>query len=282
MCSGCNPKLKNQEGFLPRQIAKDAGHKAAARELRKAERQQGKGNKSNNITLLSGLWPLTLHDWSHEFEAELRRAFGGKFETVSTEMFVAVLQKLNAPADVDQLQTVILAHDKRKASSINVNEFMRGVKYIKKPFLLSSYLPKKKKVSKGGKASKKKKKKKDKLLLPLPICTLTQELMPRRQDGGPPDFMIETYYNCSDSRRFDREHPPEHPIANDSGWYVEKPHKIFVNVNYCVKSGDLESLDLAFNHGVPVDVKDEFYKTPLMVACSNGNYEVAQYLLNRG
>ncbi|KAG7453785.1 ankyrin repeat and EF-hand domain-containing protein 1, partial [Solea senegalensis] len=279
---GCNPKLKNHEGFLPRLIAKDAGHKAAAKELRKAERQQGKGNKSSGVSLMSGLWALTLHDWSHEYETELRQAFGNKSDTVTKDLFISVLQKLKAPADVDQLQTVISAHDKRKESCVNINDFIKGVKYIKKPFLLSSYLPKKKKGSKGGKGGGKKKKKKDKFVLPIPICTLTPELMLRRKDGGPPEFMIETYYNCSDSRRFDRDHPPEHPIMNDSGWYVEKPEKIFVNINYCVKSGDLESLDLAFSQGVPVDVQDEFYKTPLMVACSNGNYEVAQYLLSRG
>ncbi|KAE8287111.1 Ankyrin repeat and EF-hand domain-containing protein 1 Ankyrin repeat domain-containing protein 5 [Larimichthys crocea] len=141
-------------------------------------------------------------------------------------------------------------------------------------------MPKKKKGEKGGKGGKKKKK--GKYVLPMPICTLLPEHMPRRPDGGPPRFMIETYYNSSDIRRFDRDHPPEHPIMNDSGWYMEKPEKVYVNINYCVKSGDLESLDLAFSQGVPVDVQDQFYKTPLMVACSSGNYEVAQYLLSRG
>ncbi|XP_070843747.1 ankyrin repeat and EF-hand domain containing 1a [Chaetodon trifascialis] len=274
---GCNPKLKNQEGLLPRQIAKDAGHKAAAKELRKAEKQQRKGNKSS-VSLMSELWGLTLHDWSHEFETELRQAFGDKSVTVTTNMFVSVLEELKAPVELDQLDTVISAHDKGREGRININDFIKGVKYIKKPFLLSSYMAKKKKGEKGGKGGKRK----GKFVLPMPICTLPPELMPRRPDGGPPHFMIETYYNCSDIRRFDRDHPPEHPIMNDSGWYIEKPEKVYVNVNYCVKSGDLESLDLALSQGVPVDVQDQFYKTPLMVACSSGNYEVAQYLLSRG
>nr|XP_033504314.1 ankyrin repeat and EF-hand domain-containing protein 1a [Epinephelus lanceolatus] len=275
---GCNPKLRSQEGLLPRQIAKDAGHKAAAKELRKAERQQGKGNKSGSVTLMSDPWSLTLHDWSHEYEAELRQAFGNKSDTVTTEMFISVLEELKAPVELDQLQTVISAHDKGKEGCINISDFIRGVKYIKKPFLLSSYMPKKKKGEKGGKGGKKK----GKFVLPMPICTLPQELMPRRPDGGPPHFMIETYYNRSDISRFDHDHPPEHPIMNDSGWYVEQPQKVYVNINYCVKSGDLESLDLALSQGVPVDVQDQFYKTPLMVACSSGNYEVAQYLLSKG
>ncbi|XP_060908571.1 ankyrin repeat and EF-hand domain-containing protein 1a isoform X1 [Labrus mixtus] len=271
---GCNPKVKNQEGFLPRQIAKNAGHKAAAKELKKAERKQGKGQKSSSDSLLSDLWALTLHDWSYEYETELRQAFGANLETVTTEMFTSVLEDLNAPVDVEQVNHVISAHDK---GSVNINDFFKGVKYIKKPFLISSYIPKKK-GEKGGKGGKKK----GKFVLPMPMCTLLPELMPRRADGGPPHFMIETYYNCSDPLRFDRDHPPEHPIMNDSGWYLEKPEKVYVNINYCVKSGDLESLNLAFNQGVPVDVKDQFYKTPLMAACASGNYEVAQYLLTHG
>ncbi|XP_071334709.1 ankyrin repeat and EF-hand domain containing 1a isoform X2 [Trachinotus anak] len=276
---GCNPKLKNQDGLLPRQIAKDAGHKAAAKELKKAERQQGKGNKSSGDMPMSDLWALNLHDWSYEYESELWQAFGNKSDTVTTEMFISVLEELKAPVELDQLHVIISAHDKGKEGCVNINEFLKGVKYIKKPFLLSSYMPKKKKGEKGGKGGKKKK---GKFVLPMPICTLPPELMPRRSDGGPPPFMIETYYNCSDIRRFDRDHPPEHPIMNDSGWYMDKPEKVYVNINYCVKSGDLESLDLAFSQGVPVDVQDQFYKTPLMVACSSGNLEVAQYLLSRG
>lgn len=278
LCLGCNPKHKNQKGFLPRQIAKDAGHKAAAKELRKAERQHGKGNECSGVNLVSDLWALTLHDWSHECETEIRQAFGNRTETVTTEMFISMLDALRAPVDLDHLQTIIAAHDIGKEGCININDFIKGVKYVKKPFLLSSYVSKKKKGEKGGKGSKKK----GKFVLPLPICTLPPDRMPRRPDGGPPQFMIEMYYNPSDIRRFDRDHPPEHPLMNDSGWYMEKAEKVYVSVNYCVKSGDLESLDLAFSQGVPVDVQDQFYKTPLMVACSSGNYEVAQYLLSQG
>ncbi|XP_041661631.1 ankyrin repeat and EF-hand domain-containing protein 1a [Cheilinus undulatus] len=275
---GCNPKHKNLEGFLPSQIAKESGHKAAASELKKAERKQGKDKKSSSDGPLSDLWALTLHDWSYEYETELRKAFGDQSETVTTEMFISVLEELKAPAELDQLNTVIVAHNKGGEGFINISDFFRGVKYIQKKFLISSYMPKKKRGEKGGKGGKKK----GKYVLPLPICTLPPELMPRRNDGGPPHFMIESYFNCSDPLRFDPDHPPEHPIMNDSGWYLEKPQKIFVNINHCVRSGDLESLNLAFSQGVPVDVKDQYYKTPLMAACTSGNYEVAQFLLSHG
>ncbi|KAM3602743.1 uncharacterized protein V6R79_009941 [Siganus canaliculatus] len=274
---GCNPKVKNQEGLLPRQIAKDAGHKAAVKELKKAERQQKKSSKPSDTCPTSDPWALTLHDWSYEFERELWEAFGETSDVVTTEMFVSVLQQLHAPVELEQLEMIISAHDKGKEGVISINDFIKGVKYIKKPFLLSSYIPKQKreKKGKGGK-------KKGKFVIPLPVCTLPPELRPRRADGGPPHFMIQTYSDSSDTRRFNRDHPPEHPLVNDSAWYLEKPDKVFVNINYCVKSGDLESLDLAFSQGVPVDVRDQLYKTPLMAACSSGNYEVAQYLLSRG
>lgn len=266
--------------MLPRQIAKDAGHKAAAKELRKAEKEPRNDDQSDGVTvsLMSDLWALTLHDWSYEYEAELRKAFGDNSDTVTIEMFISVLEQLKAPVKMDQLQRVISALDNQRQQCININEFIKGVKYIKKPFLLSSYMPKMKKGQKGKKGGGKKKK----FVLPMPICTLTPELMPRRPDGGPPHFMIETYSDCLDIRRFDRDGPPDHPIMNDSGWYMNKPEKVYINVNYCVKNGDMESLDLAFNQGVSVNVQDQFYKTPLMVACSSGNYEVAQYLLSKG
>uniref|UniRef100_A0A8C6V164 Ankyrin repeat and EF-hand domain containing 1a n=1 Tax=Neogobius melanostomus TaxID=47308 RepID=A0A8C6V164_9GOBI len=259
----CNPKLKNLEGVLPRQIAKDFGAKAAAKELRKAEKQFGKGLKSAAAGLLSDPWALSLHDWSNIYETELRQALGTQSDVFPTDKFISLLEEVRAPVEIGQLQEVIAMHDKAKLGFVNLNDFIKGSKYIKKPYLLSTYLGKKK----------------AKFVLPMPICTITPELKPRRPDGGPPEFMIETYRDCSDINRFDKDHPPIHPIVNDSGWYLEKPDKVFINVNYCVKSGDLESLDLAFSQGVSVDVQDEFYKTPLMIACMNGSYEMVQYLL---
>ncbi|CAN9507800.1 unnamed protein product [Ophioblennius macclurei] len=276
---GCNPKLKNQEGLLPRQIAKDSGHKAAAKELRRAERQHGKGKKPSGIGPMSDLWALTLHDWSHENQTELRQAFGNDSEIITREMFISVLEALKAPVEPEQLHIIVSAHDKRKEGCVNTSDFFKGVKYIKKPFLLASYVPKKKKGGKGSKGGKKKRKKEK---FALPICMHPPELMARRADGGPPHFMIEKYCNCSDIARFGGDRPPDHPIINDSGWYIEKPGRAYVNINYCVRNEDLQSMDLAFSQGVPVDVQDEFYKTPLMVACASGNYEAVQYLLSKG
>ncbi|XP_076873613.1 ankyrin repeat and EF-hand domain-containing protein 1 isoform X2 [Brachyhypopomus gauderio] len=279
---GCNPKLKNQEGVTPRQIAKDLGLKASARELKKAERLHGKFSKG-----LGGMnepWALTLHDWSHENEAELRKAFESTscgfndIEVVSRETFFSVLREFRAPVEDQNIQRVLLAHDKRREGLVNINEFFKGLRYLPRVFVMASYGPKKKK--KTGMAGKQKKK--SKVNLPLPICTIPPDLIYRRDDGGPPHFMIESYRLVTDPNRFDRDHPPGHQIQDDSAWYIDEPEKVYINISYCVKAGDTESLKLAFSQSVPVDVKDRFYKTPLMTACASGNYDVAKFLLELG
>ncbi|KAK3542632.1 hypothetical protein QTP86_031326 [Hemibagrus guttatus] len=278
---GCNPKQKNTEGLLPRQIANDLDHKATVKELKKAERLNGKLLKSYT----NESWALTLYDWSHENEAELRKAFEfvahgiNPLELVTFENFVSVLRNFQAPIDDEHVRKILLAHDKRRQGLININDFFKGLRYLPRTLVMTSHQLKKtkKKAGKSGKG-----KKKGKLSLPMPICIVPPENVHRRDDGGPPHFMIEKYQLVTDRNRFDEDHPPRHPIEDDSAWYTEQPDKTYININYCVKTGDTESLKMAFSQKVPVDVKDRFYKTPLMTACASGNYDMAKFLLNLG
>ncbi|XP_053469679.1 ankyrin repeat and EF-hand domain-containing protein 1a isoform X2 [Ictalurus furcatus] len=278
---GCNPKQKNMEGLLPRQIAKDLDHKASVKELKKAERLNGKLLKS----CTNESWALTLYDWSHENEAELRKAFEftscgiTNSEMVSFENFISVLQDFQAPINDDHVRKIQLAHDKRRQGLININDFFKGVRYLPRTLVMTSYELNrtKKRVGKSGKG-----KKKSKLNLPMPICVISPENVYRQDDRGPPHFMIEKYQLFTDTNRFNQDHPPRHPIEDDSAWYKDEPEKTYININYCVKTGDIESLKMAFSRKVPVDVKDRFYKTPLMTACASGNYEVVNFLLNLG
>lgn len=269
------------EGLLPRQIAKGLDHKDSVKELKKAERLNGKLLKSNT----NESWALTLYDWSHENEAELRKAFEfhskgiTNLEMVSFENFVSVLQDFQAPINDEHVQKILLTHDKRRQGLININDFFKGLRYLPRTLVMTSYERKraKKRAGKSGKG-----KKKSKLNLPMPICIIPPENVYRRNDGGPPHFMIEKYQLVTDTNRFDQDHPPRHPVEDDSAWYIDEPEKTYLNINYCVKIGDIESLKMAFSQKVPVDVKDRFYKTPLMTACASGNYEVTKFLLNLG
>ncbi|XP_061074736.1 ankyrin repeat and EF-hand domain-containing protein 1 isoform X1 [Conger conger] len=285
---GCNPKLKNEEGLIARLIAKNLGYKAAMKEVKKAETLYGKyveGGETNP----NELWALTVHDWSYEHEESLRNSFEieeegddeeshGPMDAICKNTFLSVMTDSGAPADAEKLEKIFAAHDKKRTGKMNLNDFFKGLEYLQKAFVAMSYGPKKKKAGKGGKG----KKKKGKFFMPFPICAIPPDQVERRSDGGPPHFMIEKYHHFTDPNRFSRDSPPAHPIVDDSFWYMKEPEKAFININHCVKRGDLESLSLALSQAVPVDVKDRFYKTPLMTACSSGNYEVVKFLIGQG
>ena len=48
------------------------------------------------------------------------------------------------------------------------------------------------------------------------------------------------------------------------------------------RHGNLDSLDAALRSGLPIDARDKYNKTPLMVACAHGRSDVVKFLLKRG
>ncbi|XP_027479843.1 ankyrin repeat and EF-hand domain-containing protein 1 isoform X4 [Zalophus californianus] len=275
---GCDLKWKNLDHKTPRTVAKEGGFKAASKEIRRAERTANKlawpGAKNPNP-----LWALRLHDWSLEHETFLREAFSFVDRgdgTVSKEDFVLTLEERQEYVTPEQLAMIAQYHEKLRGAGVNINDFFKGTRYLSKSYVLGSYGPKKKK--KGMT----KKPKKGKFVLPLPICIIPDHAFPCQSDGGPPYYMIETYKNVTDSLRFNRDWPPEHPIQDDSAWYIDDPPKVFSNINFITKAGDLASLKKAFESGIPVDTKDNYYKTPLMTACATGNIDAVKFLLEKG
>ena len=55
----------------------------------------------------------------------------------------------------------------------------------------------------------------------------------------------------------------------------------FIHVNEVIKYNDKESLKSAVHNGFNVNQKDKFYKSPLMLACLEGNLDAAQYLIKQ-
>ncbi|XP_069090229.1 ankyrin repeat and EF-hand domain-containing protein 1 isoform X2 [Pleurodeles waltl] len=274
---GADPKWKNLLHLTPRAVAKDKGFKAAAKELRKAERLFTKFSKPG-VKNPNAPWALSLHDWSFENQTAIREVLQPLDKgdgTVLKEDFARVLEDLGAPVTPEEIQTIIQLHEKSRSGTLNLEEFLKGSKYLQKAYLLSSYGPKKKK-------AKKKRGKRAKFTIPMPICTVPAELIFRREDGGPPNFMIEAFHCITDANRYDCDHPPGNPLQDDTGWYVDDPGRIYTNISYATKAGDVESLKRALEEGVPVDVKDIYYKTPLMSACAFGNMDAVKFLLEKG
>ncbi|XP_054239723.1 ankyrin repeat and EF-hand domain-containing protein 1 [Indicator indicator] len=272
---GCDPTWKNLLTKTPRAIAREGGFKAAAAELRKIEnafkKQSEPEAKEDNPR-----WAIRLYDWSLEHQAALRKAFEAVDQgdgTVTKEDFIAVIQKNCAFVDIEQIETIAAMHESSDPEGIEVDKFFKGSVYLHKNCLITAFGPKGKK--------KKGKKQRGKKGTAMPICVVPESTCPRREDGFPV-YMIEAVQDTANSYHFNRDHPSAHPVHDDRAWYIEEPRKMYMNINYLVREGDILSLQKAFEEGVPVDIKDKYYKTPLIAACASGNKEVVQYLLEKG
>ncbi|NXK46717.1 ANKE1 protein, partial [Chauna torquata] len=272
---GCDPTWTNLLAKTPRAVAKEGGFKAAATELRKVEnnfKKQSKPGAKENIPQ----WALRLYDWSLEHQAALRKAFEAVDQgdgTVAKDDFISVIQKRCAFVDTEQIRTIAEVHERSHPEGINTEEFFKGSKYLQKSCLITSFGPK-------GKKGKKRRCKKG-IAVPMPICVIPKSACPLREDGFPV-YMIEAIQNIADSYHFNRDHPSTHPVHDDRAWYIDEPRKMYMNINFLVRAADILSLQKAFEEGVPVDIKDKYYKTPLMAACASGNIDVVQYLLEKG
>ncbi|NXQ58786.1 ANKE1 protein, partial [Anthoscopus minutus] len=268
---GCDPTWSNLSNLTPRDVAKSRGFKAAAAVLRKAEKAFKKPDK----TLA---WNLKVYDWSLQHKDAIYKELEVDEEgdgMVSRNDFISVIQKHCGTVDEEQIEILARKHEV-STDRINLQDFFKGSKYLQKAFLLSSFGPK-------GKKKKKKKpqRKKGRKGLPVPICVIPKSECPLREDGFP-TYMVEAVPNIPEEQRFKRDQQSIHPVLDDRAWYVDKPRKTLMDINYLVREGDFVSLQKAFDDGVPVDIKDKYYKTPLMVACAKGNIVLVEFLLEKG
>lgn len=90
------------------------------------------------------------------------------------------------------------------------------------------------------------------------------------------------HLHFTDTNRFDRDNPPQHPLQDDSPWYLKHPDRQFVHICDAANRGDLQTLLDAFKRGLSPDVRDKYYKTPLMVAAAHGDIKTCKFLLECG
>ncbi|NWV06854.1 ANKE1 protein, partial [Ptilonorhynchus violaceus] len=267
---GCDPTWKNLLHLTPREVAKNCGFKAAATALRKVEKAFKKPDEDL-------AWYLKVYDWSLEHKAAIRKEFEAADQgdgTVSRSDFISVIQKHWGAMTDEQIETLAKKNEQAHSDRISLDDFFKGSKYLQKNFLMSSFGPK-------AKRKRKPVKKKGKKGLPLPICVVPKSECPLREDGFP-TYMVEVVPNIPEEQRFKRDHQSAHPVHDDRAWYIDEPRKTYVDINYLVRAGDFVSLQKAFDEGVPVDIKDKYYKTPLMVACASGKLVLVEYLLEKG
>ncbi|XP_018649899.1 putative ankyrin repeat domain protein [Schistosoma mansoni] len=264
---GCDAKVKNANGKLPRNIAVDEGKKLCAKELRKLERVTSKTIKNAES------WAIRLYDWSIVFANDLRE----RFIEISHRLSSALEEQKETNSSVSRDKTLLTLHEKNADGCIDWEEFLTGKKYLNKNYLVSAFEKKKgkKKKRKGGKGSKRRK-------IPMDICTLPSEAIYRRADGGPSIMYIPKEIHPIDLNRFDADHPPVHPLQDDSVWYLDTPRRQYISFHSAALHNDMDSIRLALSEGYDIDTRDKFYKTPLMVAAHHGNLDTAIELIKLG
>ncbi|CAF1125757.1 unnamed protein product [Adineta steineri] len=275
---GCNPKVKNLEGLLPKKIAEQCKAKDAKKNIRKSE----KGYNEMTLNLRPDEfrdWRLIFYDYVYENQERLEKMFEEldiaepKTGVIPTENFKKIMEDegLLAYIKPEDLKDIGDKHEKER-NEFDYKSLFNGKKYLTKPYLMAAFAGKKKKKKKPKKA------KKSKGALPI----LIREDGPRTANGNPPIIYAPQHVHLTDHTRFSRDNLPKNPLEDDSPWYLDKPDKGYINICDAAYRGDLNTMLNAFKRGVPVDITDKFMKTPLMVACSHGDIKTVQFLLTCG
>lgn len=135
---GCPSTIKNNEGKLPRIIAKEGEHKEAMKECKKAEKAEAKGRGSKPGT---EPWAIRLYDWMLEnqekivdlfYKFDLEKEDGSRAGKLSKDNLITCLLTLSAPIESDELKRVVEAHDPNRTDSVDYSIFLSGKKFVNK------------------------------------------------------------------------------------------------------------------------------------------------------
>lgn len=277
---GCNPKLKNSDGLSAQSLAKQSGKRAAAKECRRAEAAYGK--PSGNVT---PAWAIALYDFCYHRRQKLLDVFeqldGDRIGRLDRKDFLDSLTEADTPlpSDSSALSKLLSMHEKDKL--IDYAEFLTGKKYVTKKYRAEAFDSAKKR--KKSRRRKRRNGRGRKTRVPVQICTRPEGA--RGEDGSPSDDFVPLEVYTTDSRRFDTNmRRPRHYLEDDSLWYLPPSDTSFIRINHAVKHSELGTLKAALTEQgqKTIDHRDRFYKTPLMVAASEGNLEVVQFLIANG
>ncbi|CAF2773850.1 unnamed protein product [Rotaria sp. Silwood2] len=270
---GGTTKTKNVDNQLPIKIAMISKNKDAKKNIRLVEKNQYNRKIISPKSNPDRDYKIHFYDWLQERYDRLLRRFH-RIENISTHRITPndlkqIIQEEGfTQITLDDLHDLIIQHE-TNPNEIDYQTFLSGKLFIEKPFLKQAFLQKTNK-------NKNKKMKKIKKQLAIPIAIHNEGS--RTSHGNPPLVYIKKHQFITDQNRFNRDQTPKHIINDDSVYYIDKIDPQFVHINNAVYRGDLHTLLDAFKS----DIRDKFYKTPLMIAAANGDLETTKFLLQCG
>ena len=244
--------------------------KKASRVCKQAERAYGKPT-------FPPAWAILLHDYCYVREDNLVADFTWLDQNntgiVPETDFLAVLEELRArlPANQHLLDRKLLGPlrvENAKPKAIYYTLFLNGRTLLPVKFLMRSYETKVKRTK-----ARKLPPSRDE---PFPIS-----LQPASAAAG---GLVPRHRLVTDWSVYDRDHPPDHPIQDDSAWYMEPAEPQMIQLTTAVRQRDEHTIaDALYNNpGTQVNMPDRYLRTPLMVATRMGDLNMVKWLVEAG
>ncbi|XP_055341270.1 ankyrin repeat and EF-hand domain-containing protein 1-like isoform X2 [Paramacrobiotus metropolitanus] len=277
---GSNSNMKNNLGLTPKLLCKKYSLKAAAKEMKKAEKQYNSVKDKMHL--------LNAYEWIQSNKDKLQMSLVVNMTPdglISREDALVACEILHIPMDPANVEKVFDVIDAQKTGKMSAKELL-GDKYVPKPFTRATYEKEDPRgLKKGGKGAKKKKKpKKPKLKLPkevkITISCGEEETHPKSFSDNP---FVNVHIIPNDNLAYaknDGRLPT--PFSDDKVWILDNITLDVSHINSLCQSGDYDSIARACRNGINVNLCDACYKTPLMNAASAGHWDVVQLLLTYG
>ena len=93
---------------------------------------------------------------------------------------------------------------------------------------------------------------------------------------------MEPYYLSEDTRFSGSRHLASHIEESDYGVVNEFTEDDIEDIFRYARHGRIDDMEFLLSRGMPVDVRDEWGSTLLIIACQNGNKRVAKLVLRKG
>jgi len=281
--------VKNKENKTARAIAKEQGNKPVVKACKKAESFSKAKTKPDP-------WLLALHDFCYVRDQQLYEDLSlhdhNQNGLLPAAVFLETMREhgVPEPEDPSAWNEVLANHTVEK--QIQYNVLLGGRKIVSKKYHMASFEPKFKKAKKPKKVKVKQP--------PIPICLLPPVAVP--------DTFVPLHFTFTDFSRFDRDHPPVHPLQDDSAWYMERPARTKIPLTTALRQHDKQTVVNAvydadqqremaeaeaeagggvvrkppLSMSAQVNAVDTFVKTPLVVAAAMGNLELVKLLVESG
>lgn len=224
---GGTTKTRNAQNRLPIKIAKMLKNNNAKKQIRLVDKKHYHREiilpKSNPYRDFR----IHFYDWLQERYDRLLRRFH-QVESASTHRIASIDFKRIIHEEgftqitSEDLNDLIVRHE-TLPNEIDYQLFLSGKLFIEKPFLMQTFIQKKKK----NKKQKKKKKIKKQVAIPIAI----HHEGARTSNGNPPLVYIKKHEFLTDITRFNRDQLPKHIINDDSAYYIDKKHPQFTHIN---------------------------------------------------